>query len=117
MNKFIPYGRHFVDDSDIAAVVEVLRSDWLTCGSVVTQFEHNFCHIVNSKQAVACSNGTKALHLALLAIGITVGDKVVVPAITFLATANAVRYVGAEVIFADVDPDTGLMTAIINMIM
>lgn len=111
MNKFIPYGRHCVDDSDIAAVTEILRSDWLTCGSLVTQFEYNFCKVVNSKYAVACSNGTTALHLALLAIGITAGDKVIVPAITFLATANAVRYVGAEVIFADVDPDTGLMTA------
>lgn len=110
MPKFIPYGRHLIDDSDILAVENVLRSDWLTCGSQVELFEEKLCKEVDSHYAVACSNGTTALHLALLALDIGVGDKVIVPAITFLATANAVRYVGADLIFADIDPNTGLMT-------
>lgn len=110
MPKFIPYGRHVVDDSDIKAVEAVLRSDWLTCGSAVDNFEEKLKDAVSAEYAVSCSNGTTALHLALLALGIKAGDKVVVPAITFLASANAVRYIGADVVFADVDPKTGLMT-------
>lgn len=111
MSDFIPYGRHAVDQDDIKAVEAVLRGDWLTCGSVVEAFEQGLCQTVKSPYAISCSNGTTALHLALLALGIGSGDAVVVPAITFLASANAVRFVGADVIFADVDPDTGLMTA------
>lgn len=111
MPKFIPYGRHVVDDSDIKAVEAVLRSDWLTCGSAVDNFEEKLKDAVSAEYAVSCSNGTTAIHLALLALGIKAGDKVVVPAITFLASANAVCYVGADVVFADVDPETGLLTA------
>ena len=111
MPKFIPYGRHVIDDADIKAVETVLRSDWLTCGSAVDTFEEKLKDAVFSEYAASCSNGTTALHLALLALDIKAGDKVIVPAITFLASANAVRYVGADVIFADVDPETGLLTA------
>jgi len=108
--KFLPYGRHSVDDEDIAVVERVLRSAWLTTGPEVEAFEHNFATKVGTKHAIACSSGTAALHLAALALGLGKGDQVIVPTLTFLATANAARYVGADVVFCDVDPDTGLMT-------
>ncbi len=108
---FLPYGRQMVDDDDIAAVADVLRSDWLTTGPAVPAFEDAFAARIDAPHAVACSSGTAALHLAALALGLKQGDRVVVPSMTFLATANAVRFTGAEVIFADVDPDTGLMRA------
>lgn len=111
MPKMIHYGKHCIDQCDIDAVVSVLKSDWLTCGPMVEAFENELCKTVNSQYAVACSNGTTALHLALLALDLGVGDTVLVPAITFLASANAARYVGADVVFVDVDPHTGLMTA------
>lgn len=107
--RFLPYGRQSVDESDIAAVVDVLRSDWLTTGPAVEAFETAFAEQVEADAAVTCANGTAALHLAAMALGLGPDDVVIVPAITFLATANAARYVGAEVIFADVDPETGLM--------
>jgi len=107
---FLPYARHAIDDDDIAAVADVLRGDWLTTGPAVTEIEKSFCDAVNAKHAVVCSSGTAGLHLAMLAAGIRSGDWVVVPSMTFMATANAARYVGADVIFADCDPDTGLMT-------
>lgn len=108
---FLPYGRHLIDDDDIAAVSAVLRSDFLTTGPVVEDFEKAFARKVNADFAVACSSGTAALHLATMALGLGEGDTVIVPSITFLATANAARFVGAEVAFADVDPDTGLLSA------
>jgi len=108
-NRFLPYGRHQVDDDDIAAVVSVLRSDSLTGGPVVAEFERAFAERVGARFAVACANGTAGLHLATLALGLEPDDAVIVPTLTFLATANAARYVGAEVIFSDVDPATGLM--------
>jgi UDP-4-amino-4,6-dideoxy-N-acetyl-beta-L-altrosamine transaminase len=111
MANFIPYGRHSVDQDDIKAVEAVLQGDWLTSGSVVEVFEQKLCQVTDSPFAVSCSNGTTALHLALLALGIGTGDAVVVSAVTFLASANAARFVGADVVFADIDPDTGLMTA------
>ncbi len=107
----IPYGRHSVDQKDIDAVIQVLQGGWLTCGPVVEKFEQKLEKIVSAKYAVSCSNGTTALHLAMLALGIKAGDVVLVPAITFLASANAARYVGADVVFVDIDPTTGLMTA------
>ncbi|MEM6683915.1 MAG: UDP-4-amino-4,6-dideoxy-N-acetyl-beta-L-altrosamine transaminase [Pseudomonadota bacterium] len=106
----LPYGRHAIDDDDIAAVVEVLKSDWLTTGPAVTTFEKTLCEALGARHAVAVANGTAALHLAYLALDIGPGDSVIVPAITFLATANAVRQTGADVVFADVDPETGIMT-------
>lgn len=108
--RFLPYGRQSIDESDIDAVVEVLRGDWLTTGPTINALEAEFAGIVGAEHAVACSNGTTALHLALAAEGVGPGDTCIVPAITFMATANAALYCGARVVFADVDPETGLMT-------
>jgi UDP-4-amino-4,6-dideoxy-N-acetyl-beta-L-altrosamine transaminase len=105
------YGRQTIEDDDIAAVAEALRGDFLTTGPAVAAFETAFAEAVGARHAVACANGTAALHLAMLALEVKPGEVVVAPSITFLATANCARYVGAEVVFADVDPDTGLMTA------
>jgi UDP-4-amino-4,6-dideoxy-N-acetyl-beta-L-altrosamine transaminase len=108
---FLPYGRQQIDESDIAAVVEVLRSDWLTTGPRIETLESALARRVSARHAIVCSSGTAALHLACLAAGLGPGDAAIVPSITFLATANAVRMTGAEVVFADVDGDTGLMEA------
>jgi len=106
---FLPYGRQLIEEDDIGAVVEVLRGDWLTTGPTIDAFEAALCEATEAKHAVACSNGTAALHLAALAQELQPGDQAVVPSVTFLATANAVRLAGAEVVFADCDPDSGLM--------
>lgn len=106
---FLPYGSHLVEEDDIATVCAVLRGPLLTTGPAVAAFEAALAKAVDAPHAVSCSSGTAALHMAALALGLGPGDWVVVPAITFLATANAARYVGAEVQFADVDPDSGLM--------
>jgi len=108
--RFLPYGRQVIEDDDIAAVVEALKSDFLTTGPRVEQFEAAFAEKVGAGHAVACSNGTAALHLSLMALDVGPGDVVIAPSITFAATANCARYQGAEVVFADVDPDSGLMT-------
>jgi len=108
-DTFLPYGRQVIDDDDIAAVTAVLRGDWLTTGPTVEKFEAALAAKVGARFAVACSSGTAALHLATLAAGLKRGDCAVVPSMTFLATANAVRYADAEVVFADVDGDTGLL--------
>lgn len=108
--SFVPYGRHTIDEDDVATVERVLRSDWLTTGPEVEAFEEDFAKKVGARYAVACSSGTAGLHLAALALGLGKGDKVIVPTLTFLATANAVRYVDADVVFCDVDADAGLMT-------
>jgi len=110
MAEFLPYGRQTIEDDDVAAVVEALRADYLTTGPRVEAFERAFAETVGAGYAVACSSGTAALHLAMLALDLKPGEVVVAPAITFAATANCARYQGAEVVFADVDPDTGLMT-------
>lgn len=104
--RLLPYGHQLIDDADIAAVADVLRSDWLTTGPRVTEFEAAFALAVGAADAVAVSNGTAALHSAVWAAGIGPGDEVVVPALTFVASANCVRYVGGTVVFADVRPDT-----------
>lgn len=106
---FLPYGRQTVDEDDIAAVAEVLRSDWLTSGPLIERFESALAEACSAEHAVVCANGTAALHLSTLAAGLGPGDKAIVPSTTFLATANAVHYVGAEVVFADCNPDNGLM--------
>jgi perosamine synthetase len=104
--KFIPYGRQVIDEADVATVVDVLRGDWLTTGPWVGKFEAAFAAFTTAPHAVAVSNGTAALHLCMLAAGIGPGDEVIVPALTFAASANCVRYVGATVVFADVLPGT-----------
>jgi UDP-4-amino-4,6-dideoxy-N-acetyl-beta-L-altrosamine transaminase len=106
----LPYGRQTIEDDDIAAVAQALRADYLTTGPTVEVFENAFAAKVGAAHAVACANGTAALHLAMLALGVGEGDVCIVPSITFLATANCARFVGAEVVFADVDPESGLMT-------
>lgn len=108
--NFLPYARQVLDKDDIAAVAEVLASDYLTTGPMVNRLEKAFANYTRAHHAVVCANGTAALHLCALSCGIGEGDQVIVPSVTFVATANASRYVGAEVIFADVDPETGLMT-------
>lgn len=110
MAALLPYGRHRIDDDDVAAVAAVLRGDWLTDGPAVRAFEHQLAATTGAAEAVACANGTAALHLAALALDLGPGDWVVAPAVTFVATANCARFVGAEVVFADVDPDSGLIT-------
>lgn len=105
----LPYGRHVIEDDDVAAVERVLRGDWLTTGPAVTEFETELGKVAGASHAVVCANGTAALHLAALALELGPGDAVVVPAVTFTATANAARFVGADVVFADVDPHTGLL--------
>ena len=107
--KYLPYGRQEINDEDVEAVLKVLRGDFLTTGPTVKAFEADICRATSARFAISCTNGTSALHLAAMALGLGKGDHVIVPTITFLATANAVRYCDAEVIFADVDPDTGLM--------
>jgi perosamine synthetase len=108
-SDFLPYSRHDITDDDIAAVVEVLQSDWLTTGPKVEQFETALGDYVGSRHAVAVSSGTAALHAALAALQIGPGDDVIVPALTFVATANAVVYQGATPVFADVQPKTLLL--------
>jgi UDP-4-amino-4,6-dideoxy-N-acetyl-beta-L-altrosamine transaminase len=108
---FLPYGRQDIDAGDLAAVAEALQSDYLTTGPQVEAFETAFANSVGARHAVVSNSGTAALHLACIAIDLGPGDSVVVPAVTFLATANAARFCGADVIFADVDPDTGRLTA------
>jgi len=102
----IPYGRQFIDEDDIGAVVEILQSDWLTTGPGVEAFEQAFAAFVHAKEAVAVSSGTAALHAAMFALNIAAGDEVIVPAMTFAATANCVVYQGARPVFVDVDPGT-----------
>jgi len=103
----IPYGRQSIDETDVASVVEALRSDWLTTGPRVTEFEAAVSAAAGGHQAVAVSNGTAALHTAYAALGIGDGDEVIVPALTFAATATAAMHLGAKVVFADVLDDTG----------
>jgi UDP-4-amino-4,6-dideoxy-N-acetyl-beta-L-altrosamine transaminase len=105
----LPYGRQHISEADIAAVVETLRSDFLTQGPRVTEFETRFAAYVGAKHAVAVSNGTAALHLCALALGVQPGQRVITTPITFAASANCVRYCGGEVHFADIDPATGLI--------
>ena len=105
----LPYGRQCVDEADIAAVVAALRSDWLTTGPRVAEFERAVADLAGSRHAVAVSSGTAALHAAMFALGIRPGDEVVVPPMTFAATANCVVYQGGCPVFADVDPGTLLL--------
>ena len=107
----LPYGAHLIEDDDVAAVVAALSSDLLAQGPRVAAFETALAARVGAAHGVACSSGTAALQLALAALDVGPGDVCIVPAVTFLSTATAALFCGAEVVFADVDPDTGLMTA------
>jgi len=105
----LPYARQTIDDDDVAAVVATLRSDWLTTGPLVDEFEEAFAREVGSAHAVAVSSGTAALHAAVAALGIGAGDEVIVPAMTFVATANCVVFQGGTPVFADVNRKTLLI--------
>ncbi len=107
--KAIPYGRQSITEEDINAVVETLKSDYLTQGPKIAEFENAFAEYIGSKYAVALANGTAALHLCALALGVKPGDKVITTPITFAASANCVRYCGGEVVFSDIDPETYLL--------
>ncbi|HBX53549.1 MAG: UDP-4-amino-4,6-dideoxy-N-acetyl-beta-L-altrosamine transaminase [Bacteroidetes bacterium RIFOXYA12_FULL_35_11] len=107
--KKIPYGRQNITEEDIQAVVDILKSDFLTQGPIIAEFESAFSSYIGCKYAVAVSNGTAALHLCALALDIKSGDKVITTPITFAATANCVRYAGGDVVFADIDPNTYLL--------
>lgn len=109
MQKIIPYGRQNITDEDINAVIDVLKSDFLTQGPSVLAFEKEFAKYVDAKYAVAVSNGTTALHLCALALGVKEGTKVISTPITFAASANCVKYCDGEVIFCDINPDTFLI--------
>jgi len=107
--KKIPYGRQNITNEDIEAVIEVLKSDFLTQGPNIKIFEEAFAAYIGCKYAVAVSNGTAALHLNAMALNVKPGDKVITTPITFVASANCVRYCGGEVIFGDIDPKTYLL--------
>lgn len=108
-SKIIPYGKQYISDADIQAVVETLKSDFLTQGPKIKEFEEAFANYVGARYAVAVANGTAALHLNCLALNVQPGDKVITTPITFAASANCIRYCGGEVVFADIDPDTYLI--------
>lgn len=108
-NKVIPYGRQNITQEDIDIVVEALKSDYLTQGPKILEFENAFAKYVGSKYAVAVANGTAALHLCTLALDVKKGQKVITTPITFAASANCVRYCDGEVVFADIDPETYLL--------
>src|ERR1700758_3252617 len=105
-NTFLPYSRQSIDEDDIQAVVDVLRSPWLTGGPKVDEFEQAFASRVNAKYAIAFSSGTAALHAAVFAAGLGPGDEAITSPLTFVATANCVLYQGALPVFADVSRDT-----------
>ena len=107
--KRLPYGRQQIEEDDIAAVVKVLRSDWLTTGPAIDAFEVAVARYVGAEHGVAVSSGTAALHAAMYGLGLGPGDEVIVPPMTFAATANAAVFVGATPVFADVDADTLLI--------
>lgn len=106
MKTPIPYGRHFIDEEDIASVVEVMRHGWLTQGPKVPEFEAAVATRVGARYAVAVSNGTAALHIACAAAGVSAGDTVITSPNTFVASANCAAYLGATPLLADIDPGT-----------
>ena len=105
----IPYGRQYITETDIQAVVDTLRSDYLTQGPRIPEFEQKFANYLGVKHACMVSNGTAALHLCAMALGIQPGDKVITTPITFVASANGFRYLGADIVFCDIDSKTFLM--------
>ncbi len=108
-DHIIPYGRQYINEDDIKAVIETLKSDYLTQGPKIKEFEEKFAAYVDAKYAVAFNNATSALHTAAKALDVKPGDKVIVTPMTFAASANCIRYCGGEVKFCDIDPETYLM--------
>ena len=106
LEKRIGYGHQYIDDKDIQAVVDVLKSDYLTCGPKIEEAEKKLCEITGAKYAVLIANGTAALHACIFAAGIGEGDEIVTTPITFAASANCALYAGANPVFADIDPET-----------
>ncbi len=107
--KPISYGRQNITDEDIKAVTEVLKSDYLTQGPKIAEFEEQFAKYIGAKYAVACSNGTAALHICALALNVKKGDNVITTPITFVASANCVKYCGGDITFADINSETFLI--------
>ena len=106
----LPYGRQCIEDDDVEAVATQLRDDWLTQGPTVKRFEDALAEATGAKYAVAVANGTAALHLACLAAGVGPGDVGITSTVTFVASANAIRYCGGEPVLTDVEPDTGILS-------
>ncbi len=102
----LSYGRQYIDDADIQAVADVLKSDFLTCGPKITELEHKLCKLTGAKYATIVSNGTAALHIACMAAGVGSGDEVITTPITFAASANCALYCGAKPVFADINEKT-----------
>lgn len=100
------YGHQYIDEDDIRAVVDVLKSDYLTCGPKIGELEEKLCEVTGARYAVVCSNGTAALHIACLAAGVAPGDEVITTPITFAASANCALYCGAKPVFADINENT-----------
>jgi UDP-4-amino-4,6-dideoxy-N-acetyl-beta-L-altrosamine transaminase len=109
INKNIPYGKQNITQEDIDAVTQILKSDFLTQGPAILEFERQFSSYIGCKYSVAVSNGTAALHICALALGVKNGDKVITTPITFAASANCIRYCEGEVVFSDIDPETYLI--------
>ena len=107
--RYVPYGRQLIEDDDVAAVAAALRSDYLTTGPLVGEFEKAIAAVASVRNAVSFNSGTAALHAAYHSLGVGPGDEVVTSPLTFAATTNAALYCGARPVFADVDPDTGLL--------
>lgn len=105
-DSYLPYGKQWLDDADIEAVVNVLKSDYLTTGPAIQKFEEKVANYVGAKYFVAFSNGTEALHGACFAAGIGEGNEVITTPMAFAVSANCVRYVGGTVVFADIDDKT-----------
>ncbi|MBA7576229.1 UDP-4-amino-4-deoxy-L-arabinose--oxoglutarate aminotransferase [subsurface metagenome] len=105
-DKLLPYGHQWIDGEDIKAVTDVLKSDWITQGPKIAEFEEGFARYVGAKYAVAVNSGTAALHSACFAAGIKEGDEVITTPITFVASANCIIYQGGTPVFADIDADT-----------
>jgi UDP-4-amino-4,6-dideoxy-N-acetyl-beta-L-altrosamine transaminase len=103
----LTYGRHWIDEEDIQEVVDALRSDWITMGPKIEEFEQAMCNHLSAQHAIAVSSGTAALHGAMFGLGIKLGDEVITTPMTFVATANAILYLGGTPVFADIDPKTG----------
>ena len=107
--NIIPYGKQNITDEDIAEVAKVLRSDFMTQGPLIDKFEKKFSEYIGNKYSVAVSNGTAALHLSALALNLKKGDKVITSPLTFVASANCIKFCGADVVFSDIDPETYLL--------